>query len=277
VTLRLGRRTAPAGSDGRGTLGLLVGCLLLAVPATAMGLPTVIRVLVGVPGLLLAPGFAWLSTAARTAGTPARTLTGLVLAGVLSLAALALTGVAVYAAGLPVTPMRVAVGLVVVTLPPAVWCLRPGGRTADVRRTAPGRRRRRRGLLVVLSVGLFVAAVAWGASWQARVDSGPFDELSYAGELAHLDGPVDVQSGEVMSLPVTLGRSDGQPWAGSLSVTVDGQPQQTRSVDVPAGQVVTLQVTAPAAAGLHDVVVTGVREATSTPLLLTLRLQVAPR
>jgi hypothetical protein len=257
------------------TAGVLAVCLVLAVVAVALNLPVPVRTLLGLPGVLLAPGYAWLTAATRT-GSPVQTSTGLVLAVVLSVAMLPFVGITLHAVGLPVSPVSMGIGLLMATLPPTIWVLRPSG--ADVPLTNgwfPALWSRPwRTALLALSVGVFVGAVAWGASWQERVDSGPYSELTYAGALADVGGPIPVGRGETVALPVQLERSDGRPWAGTVTVTVDGHGQVSRPVDAGAGQVVPLQVAAPSSPGLHDVVVTAVREDTGETLDLTLRLRV---
>jgi hypothetical protein len=261
------------------TAGLLTVCLLLSVLATAVGLPAVIRVFLGVPGVMLAPGYAWLTVAVARTGRPFRTLTEWVLAGVLSLAALPLVGVTINAVGLPVTPVSIGIGLLVVTLPPTVRVLHSSparGMTRDGRLEV-GRRDLRRAAPVVLSVAVFVAAVAWGASWQDRVDSGPYAQLGYVGRLQHLEGPVYARPGEKVRIPVQLERSDGRPWSGTLTVFVDGQQQDSRPARVDAGDVVPLRATTPPEPGLHDVLVSAIADGTGEELTLDLRLRVNPQ
>jgi hypothetical protein len=264
---------------GRGaprTAGVLAACLALAVVAVALNLPVPVRTLLGLPGVLLAPGYAWLTVAAARIGDAVQTPTRLVLAVVLSVAMLPLVGVTLHAVGLPVSPVSMGIGLLIATLPPTIWALRFS--RADVPPTNGwfrGLRSRPGGTaLVALSVGVFVAAVAWGASWQEPVDSGPFSELSYAGALQDIDGPMPVGPAEMVTLPVQLERSDGRPWAGTVTVAVDGRRQVSHPVHGDAGQVVPLQVTAPSSVGLHDVVVTAVPEDPGETLELTLRLRV---
>jgi hypothetical protein len=264
------------GQGAARTAGVLAACLVLAVAAVAMDLPVPVRTLLGLPGMLLAPGYAWLTVAAARIGDAVQTPTRLVLAVVLSVAMLPLVGVTLHAVGLPVSPLSMGVGLLIATLPPTIWALRFS--RADVPPTNGwfrGLRSRPGGTaLVALSVGVFVAAVAWGASWQEPVDSGPFSELSYAGVLQDVDGPMPVAPGETVTLPVQLERSDGRPWAGAVTVAVEGDRQVSRPVRANAGSIVSLQVTAPSSVGLHDVVVTAVREDTGETLDLTLRLRV---
>jgi hypothetical protein len=264
------------GQGAARTAGVLAACLVLAVAAVAMDLPVPVRTLLGLPGMLLAPGYAWLTVAAARTGGSLQTATGLVLAGVLSVAMLPLVGVTLHAVGLRVSPMSMGIGLLIVTLPPTIWALRFS--RGDVPRTNGWFRglwlRPWRAALLALSVGVFVAAVAWGASWQERVDSGPFSQLIYAGALEDVDGPMTVGPGETVALPVQLGRSDGHPWTGTVTVAVQGDRQVSRPVRADAGSIVRLQVTAPSSVGLHDVVVTAVPEDTGETLDLTLRLRV---
>jgi hypothetical protein len=258
------------------TAGLLAGCLSLAVLATALDLPTVVRILLGVPGVLLAPGYAWLTVAAHRTGSAARTSTEWVLAAVFSLGALPLVGVTVHVVGLPVTPESIGLGLLVITLPPTIWALHSSQvrLVPDDWRPHIGRRTLMRATPVALSVLAFLAAVAWGASWQERVDSGPFTELGYAGPLEDVSGPVVVRPGQTVDLPVDLARSDGDPWSGTFRVSVDGLQQVREPARVDPGEVVRLTATAPSAAGLHDVLVTAVADDTGEELTLTLPLRV---
>lgn len=271
--------TPQRAASAPGVLSLcLTLCLLLAVAATALGLPAAVRTPLALPGVLLAPGYAWLSLARWRTGQPARTATALALAFVLSLGLLPLVGVSVGAVGAPVSPVNVGIGLLLLTFPPTAWVLlaqppHPGARVVvpplpswwlAARRLAP----------TVLAVGVFAAVVAWAASWQERPDSGPYAQLGYAGELADLTGPVDVRSGEPITLPVQLQRSDGQPWSGLVTVSVDGRAQDAQDVHVAADDVVPLQATAPGEPGLYDATVNAVSEETGEELSLTLRLQV---
>ncbi len=162
--------------------------------------------------------------------------------------------------------------------PPTCWVLlaRPADGRAEVSVPPPAvwRQGARRLAPEVLAVGVFAAVVAWAASWQERPDSGPYAQLGYAGALADVTGPVDVAPGEPVPLPVQLERSDGQPWSGLVTVSVDGQAQDTQTVRVAAGDVVPLQATAPTGPGLHDATVNAVSDDTGEELSLTLRLQV---
>jgi hypothetical protein len=258
------------------TAGLLTACLVLAVLASALGVPAVIRVFLGVPGVLLAPGYAWMTVAAARTGRPVTTLTDWVLAGVLSVGALPLVGVTVNAVGLPVTPVSIGIGLLLLTVPPTALALRSsppdissrGGPLETGRRHAP------RPAIIVSSIAVFVAAVAWGASWQERPDTGPYDQLGYAGPLENLEGPVEVRPRETVDLPVRIERSDGHPWSGTLNVFVDGQREDSLRAQADAGEVVSLEVAAPSAAGLHDVLVEAVEDGTGEELNLNLRLRV---
>ncbi len=274
-----GLHTPPPAGSARGLLSLCLSlCLLLAVAATALGLPAAVRTPLALPGVLVAPGYAWLSVARSRTGQPARTLTAFSLAVVSSLALTVLVGIAVGAVGAPVSPVGVGVGLLLVTLPPTCWVLlaRPADGRADVSVPPPAawRQAARRLAPGVLAVGVFAAVVGWAASWQERPDSGPYAQLGYAGALADVTGPVDVAPGEPVPLPVQLERSDGQPWSGLVTVSVDGQAQDTQTVRVAAGDVVPLQATAPTGPGLHDATVNAVSDDTGEELSLTLRLQV---
>ncbi|WP_448638569.1 hypothetical protein [Geodermatophilus sp. URMC 63] len=272
-------QTPPRAGSAPGVLSLVLTlCLLLAVAATALGLPAVVRTPPALPGVLLAPGYAWLSLARWRTGQPARTATALALALVLSLGLLPLVGVAVGAVGLPVSPVTVGAGLLLLTLPPTGWVLlaqpaHPAARVVVPPR-ASWRPAARRLLPTALALAVFAGAVGWAASWQERPDSGPYTGLAYVGELADLTGPVDVRPGEQVPLPVRLERSDGQPWTGLLTVSVDGRAQDARTVRLTAGDVVTLQAGAPGDPGLHDATVNAVDDRTGEELSLTLRLQV---
>lgn len=270
-----GLQSPPRAGSAPGALGLcFTSCLLLAVAATALGLPAAVRTPLALPGVLLAPGYAWLSVARARTGEPARTPVALVLAVVLSLALTVLVGIGVGAVGAPVSPANTGVGLLLVTLPPTFWVLLAGGPAVAVPSPAARRSGARRLAPTVLAIGVFAAVVAWAASWQERPDSGPYTQLAYTGALADLTGPVDVRSGEPVALPVQLERSDGQPWSGLLTVSVGGRAHDTRTVRVDPGDVVPLQATAPTDAGLHDVTVNAVGDETGEELSLTLRLRV---
>lgn len=267
--------------DGLVTM-LLTSCLVVTVLATLLEAPVVVRVPVAVPGVLLAPGQAWLTVLSRRPDTRRYTLMSTTLAAVLSLAALPLVGVLLNSVGVLVTPVSLGLGLLALTLPATILVLRASRMAeervaVDAERPEPSHRTMTRHVLQAASVALFVAAVAWGASWQHIVDTGPFAQLSYAGDLTHLSGPLVVRPSQPVTVPLQLTTSDGQPWVGTITLRVDTKVELTRAVRLESKDVVPIVVSSPREQGLHDVTTMATRDGTGEVLILTLRLRVTTK
>jgi hypothetical protein len=259
-------------------LQLTTAALAAAVVLTATGAPAAVRAPLALVGILFAPGASILSLLdARVRDRLGRILSG-VLAVVLSLALIPPVGVTVAAIGQPVTAVNVGLGLVVVTLAAhAVSGLRGAGPDPGQEGARPARTRPALswgGLAPVFGVAAFAVALVIGASWQHQVDTGPYTEWSYAGALARLSGPLSVAPGARVPVPLQVRTTSGADWSGRITLYVDERQQSVVTTRVPSGHVVTLELAAPAARGLHSARFSAVQSSGGDAIDLTLRLEV---